>query len=212
MFKLIDTTAAELIETQKQQMDGVVTEATQKYENLLTEIGEQLDKAVEIVGTIVKTTMSGNYQIIANREYRNAWIMRGVAIASFLLMGAMVIWAVWSMNFSEDGMVWDTFAFRISLGFAFLIPGFYCAKEANRHWNAEKHNRRLALELAALDPFLIKLDEAKRKEIIAKKADEYFGQGSSHAASDDFPGLKDIHLRGDQLLKLAQQIAKIVRG
>ncbi len=124
----------------------------------------------------------------------------------------MVIWAVSSMHFNKNGIDWGTFAFRISLGFAFLIPGIYCAKESSRHWNAEKHNRRLALELAALDPFIVKLDEAKQKEIIEKKADEYFGKKSPQESEEDVPGLKDVYLRADQLIKVAERIAKIIRS
>lgn len=207
-----NTTTTELVDAQKEKMDSVVAEATATAESLYEQISDQLDKAVEIVGTIVKTTMSGNYQIIANREYRNAWAMRWIAIASFLLMGGMVIWAVWSMHFSEEGVDWGAFAFRLSLGFAFLIPGIYCARESGRHWSAEKRNRRISLELAALDPFLVKLDEEKQKEIIAKMANEYFGQSAGSGEHDDIAGLKHFHIRGDQLFKLAEQIVKIARG
>jgi len=201
-----------VITTHQKKLTNIESEGKQKSDELLTKINGQLDKAVEIVGTIVKTTMSGNYQIIANREYKNAWIMRGVALLAFLGMGGMVIWAVSSMTLGPNGIDWGTFAFRISLGVAFLFPGLYCATEASRHWNAEKHNRRIALELAALDPFLVKLDEAKQKEIIEKKADEYFGQRVSQEAKDDFPALKNIYLRGDQLLKFVERIATIVHG
>ncbi|OCC14777.1 hypothetical protein DBT_1837 [Dissulfuribacter thermophilus] len=212
MVNEFEKTKKEVIKKHQAELASIESDGKKKSDELLTLINGQLDKAVEIVGTIVKTTMSGNYQIIANREYKNAWIMRGIAILAFLGMGGMVIWAVSSMNLGPNGINWSTFAFRISLGTAFLIPGIYCAKEASRHWNAEKHNRRIALELAALDPFLVKLDEAKQKEIIEKKADEYFGQGVSQDREDDLPALKNIYLRGDQLFKFVERIAKIVHG
>ncbi|NOZ87475.1 MAG: hypothetical protein GXP49_14630 [Deltaproteobacteria bacterium] len=207
-----EETKEEVIKKHQKELASIESEGKKRSDELLVSINDQLDKAVEIVGTIVKTTMSGNYQIIANREYKNAWIMRGIAVSAFLGMGAMVIWAVSSMKLGSNGIDWSTFAFRISLGTAFLIPGIYCAKEASRHWNAEKHNRRIALELAALDPFLVKLDEAKRKEIIEKKADEYFGQNASRYAEDEVPALKDVYLRGDQLFKFFERIAKIIHG
>lgn len=187
-------------------------ESTQQSEKLLSEVQAQLDKAVEIVGTIVNTTMSGNYQDIANREYRNGWIMRSTAIAAFLGMGVMIVWAASSINFGENGVDWTTVAFRISLGAAFLIPGIYCAKEASRHWDAEKHNRRITLELAALDPFLVNLDEPKRKEIIEKKADEYFGRNTVPDDEEGGKMLKEISVRGDQLLKIVEHIAAALRG
>ncbi len=205
----------EIIIKHQEKLATIETEGKRQSDELLTHIDEQLNKAVEVVGTIVKTTMSGNYLIVANREYKNAWIMRCCAILAFLGMGGMVIWAVSSMNIDPNGIDWSTFAFRISFGTAFLIPGIYCAKEASRHWNAEKHNRRLALELAALDPFLVKLDETKQKEIIEKKANEYFGhKGASYETEteNDFPALKDIYLRGDQILRFVERIAKVIQS
>ena len=205
LVKTFEQIKSEVIEKHQAELKSIEELGNKRSQEIISQINTQLDKAVEIVGTIVKTTMSGNYQIVANREYKNAWIMRGVAILSFLAMGGMVIWAVSSMDLSKNGIDWSTFAFRISLGFAFLIPGIYCAKESSRHWNAEKHNRRLALELAALDPFIVKLDEAKQKEIIEKKADEYFGRKSPQESGEDVLDLKDIYLRADKLIKVAER-------
>lgn len=210
LVKTFEQTKNDIIAKYQAKLKSIEKEGEKRSHEIISQINAQLDKAVEIVGTIVKTTMSGNYQIVASREYKNAWIMRGVAISAFLAMGGMMIWAVSSMDLSKNGIDWSTFAFRISLGFAFLIPGIYCAKEASRHWNAERHNRRLALELAALDPFIVKLDEVKQKEIIEKKADEYFGR---KLLDDESPSsLKDMVFSGQQLAVIAQEIVKILRA
>jgi len=208
----LNATSDELTQTQQLRFDEITTQITEEHKTALKKINEQLDSAVEIVGTIVKTAMSGNYQIIANREYKNAWWMRWFAMGSFLLMGAVVVWAVWSAGFGSNGIEWGTFAFRISLGIAFLIPGLYCATESNRHWKSEKHNRRIALELAAFKPFIVKLDEEKQKEIIEKMANEYFGQGGAQGDVDESQLLKNILIPGNQFLKILQQLAKITKG
>jgi len=205
-------TKTEIFEQHEAELAALVKTSNAKSDATLAKIQEQLDKAVEIVGTIVKTTMSGNYQVIANREYWNAWIMRGIAIFAFLGMGGMIIWAVSEMKLGANGIDWSTVAIRLSLGFAFLIPGFYCAKESSRHWTAEKQNRRISLELAALDPFLVKLDEEKRKGVIEKMAGEYFGAKSPQEESEDSISLKDIHFSGRQLAAIAKEIVKILRA
>ncbi|MHB2027025.1 MAG: hypothetical protein ACYCPQ_10415 [Elusimicrobiota bacterium] len=200
------------IQKHEEEFSAIEGTSRSKSDELLLKINGQLDKAVEIVGTIVKTTMSGNYQIIANREYRNAWAMRGVAIAGFLALGGMVIWAVSLMKVGPNGIDWSTFAFRLSLATAFLVPGLYCAKESSRHWLEEKHNRRISLELAALDPFIVKLDEAKQKQIIEKMADEYFGRGAAHEMGEDQAAWKKMQFSADQLFNLAERIAKILHA
>lgn len=203
---------AKTIEKHEKELAKVREEATSSSQELMKKLQEQLDKAEEIVGIVVKTSMSGNYQIIANREYRNAWIMRGIAILSFLALGAMVIWAVHAMAVGPNGFDWRTVAFRLSLGFAFLIPGIFCASESSRHWNQEKHNRRIALEMAALTPFIGHLDEAKQKEIIEKKADEYFGKKILDNGEEGQASLKNLHLSGSQLSAILQEIVKILKA
>ena len=114
--------------------------------------------------------------------------------------------------FGDNGINWTIVAIRISLGLAFLVPGIYCAKESNRHWDSEKKNRRIALELAALGPFLVKLDEPKRKEIIEKMAGEYFGRRSGIEDSNDNKWMEGFSVRGDQVKPLAEWIVKMLRG
>lgn len=202
----------ETIEKHQQELAKVREAATASSQELIDKLQAQLDKAEEIVGIVVKTSMSGNYQIIANREYRNAWIMRGLAILSFLAMGAMVIWAVHAMAVGPNGIDWRTVALRLSLGFAFIVPGIFCATESSRHWNQEKHNRRIALEMAALTPFIGQLDEAKQREIIEKKADEYFGR--KLAGEDGEPGsaFKNLNFTGSQVSALLQELVKIAKA
>lgn len=202
----------ETVEKHQQELTKIREGTTAGAQELIDKLQAQLDKAEEIVGIIVKTSMSGNYQIIANREYRNAWIMRGLAIASFLAMGAMVIWAVHAMAVGPNGIDWRTVALRLSLGFAFVIPGIFCASESSRHWNQEKHNRRIALEMAALTPFIGQLDEVKQREIIEKKADEYFGRKVAGEDGEGSSSWKNLQFSGSQLSEIAQELVKIVKA
>lgn len=223
------------LERQRSQFDQLVTECQDEWssrreeveksinqfnastakqaEELLAHINDQLNKAVTVVGTIVKTTMSGNYQVIANREYRNAWFMRGIALLSFIAMVGIIAWAVASIQLNENGTNWVVFALRISVGLALIVPGIYCARESTKHWLAEKHNRRIALELAALDPFLVTLDESKRKEIMERMADEYFGNKAAYSdAEEALFSFKDFKMAGDHFVTLCERLAKLIRS
>jgi len=90
LVKTFEQMKNDVIKKHQTELKSIEEEGKKKSKEIVSQINTQLDKAVEIVGTIVKTTMSGNYQIVANREYKNAWIMRGVAILAFLAMGGMV--------------------------------------------------------------------------------------------------------------------------
>lgn len=199
----------EVIKLHAAKLNEIEVKSSQDSESLVEKIQLQLDKAVEIVGTIVTTSISGDYKLIANREYKNAWRMRLVALAFFGLMALMVGMVIYDLH-GDAAKNWEVFAIRISLSLVFGLPGIYLAKESARHWSAEKNNRRLALELATLDPFINKLDESKRVEILMKKADEYFGGKATHMQGDDGFNMQDVHLNVNQLLKIAEKISKIV--
>lgn len=202
----------EILVSHTSSLKALAEESSNSCKLLLSEIQEQLNKAEEIVGTLVKTSLSGTYKQIANRELWSAWLMRGLAMLAFIALGGMVVWAVKVLNLGNDGLVnWDVFAVRISFGLVFAFPGIYFARESSRHWNSEKHNRRLALELATFEPFLVHLDDKERKDLVAKKADEYFGNKNSDF-NDETLGIKDVHLKVDQFLKIAERISKIVHA
>src|SRR6185312_1016801 len=74
--KEMDASVKKLIEVNQEKLDQIQTDRENDSSDLIEKLTAQLARAEVIVGTIVKTTMSGNYQIIANREYRNAWVMR----------------------------------------------------------------------------------------------------------------------------------------
>lgn len=208
-----DEFAQALEETLKQASDDIATKKseTESIANELTEnIQKQLDRAEEIVGTIVTTSMSGNYERIAGREFWNAQLFRGIAMIAFVAMGGIIIWTVSSSGIGGTDIQWGTFAFRLSLGLAFLIPGFYCAREAGRHWTNEKHNRRLALELAAFRPFIKELPENKQQEIIERKADEYFGKAALITSEEDSLQLLAKGIGGDQPSKILKEVLSFV--
>lgn len=200
-----------LISNSSKRFEEFDTTVRNSAQELSDKIQGKLDEAVKIVGTIVTTTMSGNYKNIANREFWSAWFMRGTALVFFSIMIYTIFTAISAFHFEENGIDWRAAALRLSLSFVFLIPGVYCARESARHWSAEKTNRRLALELAALDPFLVSLEPDKKKAVIEKKADEYFGERTRTVEEEGMPALRDIHISGDQLLKLAERIAKMLR-
>lgn len=66
--------------------------------------------------------------------------------------------------------------------------------------------------MAALTPFIGQLDEAKQREIIEKKADEYFGRKMAHEDGENPAALKDLHISGNQLSTILQEIVKILKA
>ena len=208
LIKEFSTKKSEIITEHTSALKTLAEESSNSSESLLGKIQAQLNKAEEIVGTLVKTSLSGTYKQIANRELWSAWVMRCLALLFFGGMVAMIVWLAYDLSENKISD-WRYFAARLSFSIALFVPAVYLAKESSRHWIAEKNNRKLALELATFEPFLVHLDDKERKALIAKKADEYFGNKNSDF-NDDNLGIKDMHLKVDQFLKIAERISKIV--
>ena len=194
----------------KQKEFSAITDTHRKTaEETATALKQQLQEASHLVGLIANTGMAGHYQIIANREWRWMWIMRWVAGAFFL--GAIVaIW--WLIGGVHSAQVdWEMVVFRFALVVVVLVPAFYFARESGRHLQREAHNRRIELELSALQPFIARLPEKEAQEIIKKKADQYFGQ-EPPPDQDENNLLRGVSLRGDQVLKILTKVLAAWRG
>ena len=198
------------VEKSEASLNEIANESKNKSKDMIEEINSQLLRAEKVVGTIVNTSMSGTYKVIAQREYTNAWIMRGATILCFAIMGGIIIWAANSIHIGSNGVDLKTFIVRISFGFLFLAPALYCARESSLHWEAEKSNRKIALELATLDPFLNSVDEDDKKSIISEKSNIYFSGQSNQSNGEQKPNIGESTIKGDQLLKILENFAKIL--
>ena len=157
---------------------------------LLSDIGDKLAEAKQLVGIIGNVGVTGNYQKIADREAAAAnWFRLGALF--FLVLAVLgVLWIVVSLG--TDGFSWQMAAFRFASVLTFLLPAAYCARESNIHRQNEHRNRRLELELASVAPFLEGLDKPKVDEIRERLAGAYFGTSSQEGHSNEIGTLKSL--------------------
>lgn len=128
-----------------------------------------------IFGVVGNTTQSGEYRNAANHDAAAANWLRFVAL---LLMGAMIVVGYLAFKHSLDHpeVDWKLFGFRLGTTIILAIPAVYAAQESAKHRQREQSNRRIHLELAAIDAYLELLPEAKRQEIKASLAEKFFGR------------------------------------
>lgn len=175
----------------------------------VAELSTQLAEAKKIVGLIANTGMAGHYQLIADREWKWMWIMRWIAASFFLGAIGSISWLIVGVHSAQ--VDWEMVVFRFALVVVVLVPAFYFARESGRHLQREAHNRRIELELSALQPFLARLPEKDAQDIIKAKANQYFGQ-EPPPDNDDANLLRDVSVRGDQVLKILTKVLAAWRG
>lgn len=178
-------------------------------EKAVAELSTQLAEAKKIVGLIANTGMAGHYQKVANVDWWSMWILRAIA-AGFFVGAICAIYALIAAVHSLQ-IDWEMVVFRFALVAVVLVPAFYFARESARHMQREARNRRIELELSALQPFIARLTDPQAQEIIIKKADQYFGQEPLPDQGENNL-LVDVSLRGGQVLKILDKILAAWRG
>ncbi|MED0933061.1 hypothetical protein P4T29_15815 [Bacillus mobilis] len=134
------------------------------------------NEAAKILNIISNTSMAGGYKKEADHEGKARQLWRTVTMVAMLLL---VIASVWSFAYPIKGdSVWIEVARRVSVAATFATIAGYSARQAKIHFDAERLFRKMELELTSLSPYLVELEEAKRQEILAKMAEQFFGKAN----------------------------------
>jgi hypothetical protein len=132
---------------------------------------EEVDR---IFGAIGVSSFAGHFKTTADNERIAADRLRIVALS---LMGAMVLVAGIAFYYSiTHDVTWHTFAFRLGTAIVIAIPAIYAAQESSKHRDRENSLRKMHLELASIDSYLVLLPEAQKNEIKAKLTEKFFGR------------------------------------
>lgn len=186
-----DTMTSEFINLQqRQEKDGrdLLIQIEDNVKGFITELEVFKERAQKLVNIIANTGMAGGYQIIANQEQKAAtnWRISSVVsllgLVSFALLG---FYLTLTKEFS-----WAQFTGRVFVAGTFGALFAYTAKQASDHSKIERINRRVELELASIDPFLVGLPEDKQIEIRGMLGQKIFGPQdiSLETSKDNFFG------------------------
>lgn len=107
------------------------------------------------------------------------------------------------------------FATRVFLSITFGIFAAYAAKQASRFFDTERRNRKLALELEALGPFIEPLEKSDQDKFRVQIGDRSFGvmDHESHKGKDEDPVTLAGWLKSkDGIEALTGPIKEILKG
>lgn len=172
-----------LLESAKKDHNAQLEQIEKSGVNILTSMGEQQKEAGHIVHLIGNIGVTGNFRGAATHEAKLANLFRIIALLCFLGMVTVILYMGF-VSLHERFDLWLAI-FRFAIGFAFLVPGVYCARESSQHRIVEQKNRRAELELASIDSYLNSLPKEKQDEIKAELSPKYFGGQSNESQEQD---------------------------
>ena len=149
-------------------------EGTRKQSDVhLDFLRKREDEVNRIFGAIGSTAFAGNFKMTADKEAFSANLWRWIALGFMAAMIAVGGYAFYySIGHETD---WRVFAFRLGTVIVLAVPAVYAANESSKHREREKLNRKVHLELASIDAYLVLLPEDKRNAIKGNLAEKFFG-------------------------------------
>jgi len=184
--QFIDSSKNEFTKTSKTISDDhaallkrMETDATDALKRV-SEIEEKVKRIFNVVGNV---SISGDYKITAERERSAADLLRWISFGLMVLMGVIgTITFIHSLAHPE--VDWKLFGFRLGTTLIIALPALYLAQESAKHRQRENTNRKLHLELAAIDAYLELLPDSEKQKIKGGLTEKFFGQAETHSKDD----------------------------
>lgn len=131
-----------------------------------------------------ETSLIGSYTRNATRERTAADRWRMVAIAAAAVAIAIGLWA--ALVAAQENSDWDLLAAKALLGAVVAGLFAYAARQSAEHRNSQRDAEHVAVQLAALKPYLSDLSEpAERDKLLIVIAQRLFGQARVNQNHDD---------------------------
>ncbi len=157
----------------KKEYEAFFKYAKDQSDKHLTFLQKREEEVDKIFGAIGTTAFAGEFRNTADYEAQQANLWRWIALG---LMGAMICVGafafVYSIGHETD---WRVFGFRLGTVLILAFPAGYAANESTKHRDRERQNRKIHLELASLDAYLVLLPEADKVKIKGNLTERFFG-------------------------------------
>ena len=228
-----------LKDSSTEKLDGLNLQFSEKAKGVLGEIQAMRSQVENLVGVIGNLGVTAGYKKVADEAKKMLYIWQFVTVASLvgLIMVAgstaisvnaldaetveLIKLSIASGKPAVDGSLLDkagnTFFYqkllsRLVLSVTFGVFATYSAKQASRFFEVEKRNRKLALELEALGPFIEPLDKHDKDKFRVQVGDRSFGVPDGSVKIDnesESVTLLDWLKSKDGLENLVGQVKKI---
>lgn len=181
-----------LIANQRESLQSILTDHRDQWnafmasrdkesDVIINQLSDYKHQAESLVNIIANSGMSSGYQKVANSERTVAWLWQILTLISMLgLIGFSIYAFVHTIN---GNFSWGVFAGRAFVAAAFGIVSAYAARQADKHQENERRNRRLELEIASINPFLSGFPDELQYEIKREVALRIFGQLETSSTS-----------------------------
>jgi hypothetical protein len=175
------------------------------------EILKRKEEVEELLGVIGSMGITSGYQHTANEAKWTTRLWQSVTVVSLLGLIGVAIYAI--LIVPQGTFTWSSFAGRFYISVTFGLLAAYSASQADRYQKLERVNRRSALELQAMGPFMAPMTVDKQQEFRLKIGERSFGHRDEEPrVSETSPtSLLEMLLHSKELKGFIVDIVKAVK-
>ena len=203
----------ELTRKSEEQLAGLNAQFAEKAAVILAAVEEEEKRIEKLVGVIGNLGVTSGYLRNANQARWSMWFWQAVTVGAMVVLSWLAFHTLSLLEDSKGHFNWGGFAARVLLLGSLGVIAAYAAKQADKLFEAEKRNRKLALELEAIGPYLAPLPEEEQNKFRIQIGDRSFGRDDDSgvkAHSKSPATLLDL-VRSKESKELIELITEIVR-
>lgn len=158
----------------QETLASLKTQYEEAAAKILQRIEEHKVDVEKLVGVIGNLGVTSGYQKIANRAQRAMYLWQTLTVLAL----AGLIYVAYVIAFApaaSETIFFQGLSTRVFLSVTVGIFAAYAAKQASNNLDIERRNRKLALELEALGPFIAPLPTEMQNKFRADLGERSFG-------------------------------------
>lgn len=157
-----------------------LTTLTNQYEQQAKEILENVQKRQEhvekLVGVIGNLGVTSGYLRAANQAKYGMWFWQSLTVVAMMTLSGLAYTTLGLLEDDKGHFNWGGFAGRVLLLTSLGIIAAYAGSQADKLFVDEKRNRKLALELEAIGPYLAPLPIEEQNKFRLQIGERSFGR------------------------------------
>lgn len=176
---------------------------------VLDEIDTHKKKVERLVGVIGNLGVTSGYKTAADRALVSLYVWQFLTVGALGLLIYVAFLIVSQVPDKDPTIFYQGMSGRIFLSVTVGIFAAYAARQASNFWQIERQNRKLALELEALGPYIAPLPEPEQHKFRLQVGDRSFGvaDGSLEKLAEKAP-VSSL----DMIKELRALITEVVKG
>lgn len=207
----------EFVQASKEDLVKLISEYEEKAKEVLERVQENQRDVEKVVGVIGNLGVTSGYLRTANQAKYGMWAWQTLTVLALITLSGLAYKTLGLLEDSNGHFNWGGFAGRVLLLASLGVIAAYSGSQADKLFVDEKKNRRLALELEAIGPYLAPLPIDEQNKFRIQVGDRSFGQ--DHDADLRVHRKSPVSIvdlvkskEGKEFLDLVVEVAKKVNG